>query len=137
MRAIDADKLPVKGWKKRADMLQDDYTTGAETDWALKVAIAENKMLWEIISSIENAPTLTPPNEWVSVEERLPDSQEDVLVVAFWHEHWQTMMGWHSDMGKKWRVITPHGEREPDGVTYWMSLPAPPDCRPPEGEEGS
>lgn len=75
----------------------------------------------------ENAPTLTPPNEWASVEERLPESQADVLVVAFWHEHWQTMIGWHSDMGKKWRVITPHGEREPGGVTHWMTLPAPPE----------
>lgn len=77
--------------------------------------------------------TLTPPNEWVSVEERLPESQADVLVVAFWHENWQTMIGWHSDMGKKWRIITPHGEREPGGVTHWMPLPAPPDRRPPEG----
>ena len=78
--------------------------------------------------------TLTPPNEWVSVEERLPGSQEDVLVVAFWHECWQTMIGWHSDAGKKWRVITPHGEREPGGVSHWMPIPAPPDRRPPEGE---
>lgn len=78
---------------------------------------------------------LTPPNEWVSVEERLPGSQEDVLVVAFWHECWQTMIGWHSDAGKKWRVITPHGEREPGGVSHWMPIPAPPDRRPPEGEE--
>ena len=79
--------------------------------------------------------TLTPPNEWVSVEERLLGSQEDVLVVAFWHECWQTMIGWHSDAGKKWRVITPHGEREPGGVSHWMPIPAPPDRRPPEGEE--
>ena len=79
--------------------------------------------------------TLTPPNEWVSVEERLPGSQEDVLVVAFWHECWQTMIGWHSDAGKKWRVITPHGEREPGGVSHWMPIPTPPDRRPPEGEE--
>ena len=78
--------------------------------------------------------TRTPPNEWVSVEERLPESQADVLVVAFWHENWQTMIGWHSDMGKKWRIITPHGEREPGGVTHWMPLPAPPDRRPPEGK---
>lgn len=74
----------------------------------------------------DNQPTLTPQNEWVSVEERLPDSQADVLVVAFWHENWQTMIGWYSDTVKKWRVITPHGEREPGGVTHWMPLPAPP-----------
>lgn len=64
---------------------------------------------------------------WISVKDGLPDSQADVLVVAFWHEHWQTMIGWHSDAGKKWRVITPHGEREPGGVTHWMPLPEPPE----------
>ena len=80
-----------------------------------------------IAQIVDTQPTLTPPNEWVSVEERLPNSQEDVLVVAFWHERWQTMVGWHSDMGRKWRIITPHGEREPGGVTHWMPLPASPD----------
>ena len=65
-------------------------------------------------------------SEWISVKERLPESQADVLVVAFWHEHRQTMIGWHSDMGKKWRVVTSHGEREPGGVTHWMPLPDPP-----------
>lgn len=69
--------------------------------------------------------------QWVSVEDRLPDSQADVLVVAFWHERWQTMIGWHSDIGKKWRVITPHGEREPGGVTHWMPLPEPPEVQKP------
>lgn len=89
----------------------------------------------EIAKFVEDMPTLTLPNEWISVKDRLPESQADVLVVAFWHERWQTMMGWHSDMGKKWRVITPHGEREPGGVTHWMPLPAPPDRRPPEEDE--
>lgn len=88
----------------------------------------------EIAKFVEDMPTLTLPNEWISVKDRLPESQADVLVVAFWHERWQTMMGWHSDMGKKWRVITPHGEREPGGVTHWMPLPAPPDRRPLEEE---
>lgn len=80
-----------------------------------------------ILEWAQTLPTLTPPNEWVSVEERLPDSQADVLVVAFWHENWQTMIGWHSDTSKKWRVITPHGEMEPGGVTHWMPLPEPPE----------
>lgn len=105
----------------------DAHTDVDDTDG---VGLLED-VLWEINAQ----PTLTPPNEWVSVEERLPGSQEDVLVVAFWHECWQTMIGWHSDAGKKWRVITPHGEREPGGVSHWMPIPAPPDRRPPEGDE--
>lgn len=64
--------------------------------------------------------------KWIPVTERLPESQADVLVVAFWHEKWQTMIGWHSDCGNKWRVITPHGEYEPGGVTHWMPLPEAP-----------
>ena len=27
---------------------------------------------------VEHLPTLTPPNEWVSVEERLPDAEKEV-----------------------------------------------------------
>ena len=96
---------------------------------------AQKALMGRVMYCVEHMPTLTPPNEWVSVEERLPGSQEDVLVVAFWHECWQTMIGWHSDAGKKWRVITPHGEREPGGVSHWMPIPAPPDRRPPEGDE--
>ena len=66
-------------------------------------------------------------SEWISGEDRLPPGREDVLVVAFWHERWQTMIGWYSDYAKAWRVLTPYGEREPDGVTHWMLLPEPPE----------
>ena len=68
--------------------------------------------------------TVAPCNDkWISVKDRLPDSQADVLVAAFWHGCRQTMIGWHSDMEAKWRVLTPHGEREPGGVTHWTPLP--------------
>lgn len=61
--------------------------------------------------------------EWISVKDRLPESQGDVLVVAFWHECWQPMVGWYSEIERKWRIITPHGEKVPAGVTHWMPLP--------------
>ncbi len=73
-------------------------------------------------------PTLTPPNEWVSVKERRPQAGHDVIsllpcgdcAVVWW-------------TGSVWRVRwdATQLDREP---THWMPLPAPPDRRPPEGE---
>ena len=133
-RMIDTDRLPVKSWKKTAAMFQDDYTAGAGTDWALKVAMAENRMLWEIISAIENAPTLTPPNEWVNVEERLPEEGESVLCIvngkprknitlceAYQLGVWYKEDGWLIDEYPEWRDVE---------VLWWMPLPDAP-----EGEE--
>ena len=68
-RKIDLESLPLKNWKKEADMFQDDYTAGAGTSWLLNVAKAENKMIWEMIRAIEEAPTLTPPNEPLTLDE--------------------------------------------------------------------
>ena len=78
-------------------------------------------------------PTLTPPNEWVSVEERLPQLRENVLVCAYWHEHWGVYIGWNNGHG--WTVSCGIGQRNDVQVSHWMPLPAPPDRRPPEGEE--
>ena len=77
--------------------------------------------------------TFTPPNEWVSVEERLPPLRKNVLVCAYWHEHWGVYMGWNSGHG--WMVSCGIGQRSDVQVSHWMPLPAPPDRRPPEGEE--
>lgn len=64
--------------------------------------------------------------EWISVKDRLPEDMGDVLVVAFWHERWQTMIGWCRKAEAEWRVYTSHGEMKPGGVTHWMPLPEPP-----------
>ena len=77
-------------------------------------------------------PTLTPPNEWVSVEERLPEPGERVLATdgIFVGEAYRSSANsWFRHTGFPWR----------DGVTgrtvrFWMPIPAPPDRRPPEGE---
>ena len=81
----------------------------------------------------ENAPTPTPPNEWVSVEERLPEVGQEVLV--YWRntsqkaEHFELT---HYD-GDHWFLLD-NTERPWIVVVAWMHLPAPPDRRPPEGE---
>ena len=85
-----------------------------------------------IAQIVDTQSTLTPPNEWVSVEDAVPDPGERVLATdgIFVGEAYRTSAdSWHRHTGFPWR----------DGVTgrtvkYWMLLPAPPDRRPPEGE---
>ena len=85
-----------------------------------------------------NAPTLTPPNEWVSVENALPPEHEPVLCIvsgkpnpnitledAYQLGSWNKADGWIIDEWLDW---------EGANVTWWMKLPVPPDRRPPEGE---
>lgn len=76
-------------------------------------------------------PTLTPPTEWVSVEDRLPDTDGAYLVYAptytggssssldciggimfsrFKHEKWSIESGYY---------------KRPNCVTHWMPIPAP------------
>ena len=75
---------------------------------------------------IREMPTLTPPNEWVSVEERLPEEKQRVIVRC---ERVGTSVGWI--LWGNWMTdIGPDAGK----VTHWMPLPAPPDRRPPEGE---
>ena len=87
-----------------------------------------------VLGLIEKAPALTPPNEWVSVEERLPEVGQEVLV--YWRntsqkaEHFELT---HYD-GDHWFLLD-NTERPWIVVVAWMPLPAPPDRRPPEVEE--
>lgn len=77
-------------------------------------------------------PTLTPPNEWVSVEDAVPDPGERVLATdgIFVGEAYRTSANsWYRNTGFPWRDCLQ------SIVTHWMPLPAPPDRRPPEGEE--
>lgn len=97
------------------------------------------------IEYVEYAPTLTPPNEWVSVEERLPEDdapagRKQITVMVATKAGKVTIASrvfeperesWGKVYPARWiwsRWLNNH-------VTHWMNLPAPPDRRPPEGEE--
>ena len=122
-RAIDSENL----YKFLTDQCVNE--TGA-------FAKGVNKGLNIARSALRNeqiAPTLTPPNEWVSVEDRLPEVGQEVLV--YWRntsqkaEHFELT---HYD-GDHWFLLD-NTERPWIVVVAWMSLPEPPDRRPPEGE---
>ena len=88
----------------------------------------------DIFAKTYESATLTPPNEWVSVEERLPEVGQEVLV--YWRntshkaEHFELT---HYD-GDHWFLLD-NTVRPWIVVVAWTPLLAPPDRRPPEGEE--
>lgn len=89
-----------------------------------------NQAMW----IITHAPTLTPPNEWISVEERLPPNMDDVLVVVRDNGECWTATGYYSGVSKVWYAVL-NGQDTQMDVLWWMPFPASPDRRPPEGEE--
>lgn len=78
-----------------------------------------NQAMWEIT----RAPTLTPPNEWVSVYDRLPEPGERVLATdcGFVGEFYINKRG-------KWQRYNVNCSEllMALDILYWMPLPAPP-----------
>ena len=128
VRLIDANALQELCNMK----IQDTWNNGtAPVSWAHAYA--------DFKDDIDSIPTLTPPNEWVSVENALPPEHESVLCIvsgkpksnitledAYQLGSWNKADGWIIDEWLDW---------EGANVTWWMKLPAPPARRPPEGEE--
>lgn len=84
-------------------------------------------------------PTLAPPNEWVSVEDRLPEYNPGTGAKSYWVTkkdnagNWQMKIAQYCDYGY---AMTMDAETEVTwrdwdftkiaNVTHWMLLPAPP-----------
>ena len=94
-------------------------------------------LLDQVLHDIQAMPTLTPPNEWVSVEERLPEESYGMVLLT---NGKVVIYGYRN---KLFRFDRKHGVFAPAikrgggymQVTYWMPLPAPPDRCPPEEEK--
>ena len=67
----------------------------------------------DIFAKTYESSTLTPPNEWVSVEERLPEPTYCVLVYT-------------TDYSIEVDALDSDGEWMSYEVTHWMYLPVPP-----------
>ena len=107
VRPIDANEL------YRIEKLLD-------TDIVRQDKVALN-LLEQVLYDIQHVPTLTPPNEWVSVEERLPEEKQMVIVRC---ERVGTSVGWI--LWGRWMTdIGPHA----GDVTHWMPLPPSPPAK--------
>ena len=85
-----------------------------------------------VIEDIRSIPTLTPPNEWVSVDERLPENNTQVLM---WRARWKIAEA-GSYYNQHFWVYSEIGDAYiADDITHWMPLPSPPERRPPEKED--
>lgn len=104
MRAIDADALK----KELAPYEENDFSQ--QIDVILKIVDAQ--------------PTLTPPNEWVSVYDRLPEPGERVLATdcGFVGEFYINKRG----QWQRYNVNCSELLMALD-ILYWMPLPAPPE----------
>ena len=115
-RAIDGDEL--LGIERLLD-----------TDVIRKSKTA-SRLLDQVLHDIQAMPTLTPPNEWVNVEQAMPPEHESVLCIvsgnpkpnimlegAYQLGSWNKADGWIIDEWLDW---------EGANVTWWMKLPAPP-----------
>ena len=112
----------------------------------------EEETIRRCIKAIEQlVPTLTPPNEWVSVEERLPEDEarqyieDDLDGIGYLYPCLLTykspnterihVVRFYYDIIQKWFVNNGEELCEKGRCIAWMPLPAPYDRRPPEGEE--
>lgn len=87
-----------------------------------------------LVEELEQNPTITPPNEWISVEDEIPSDDDDGL--EFFCMTNATGKG-GGDLPLEWEVATIRGKTvrrwrwlnriSPWTVTHWMKRPAPPE----------
>lgn len=116
MRMIDADML-ADGLKLHRQSTDQKHET--DRQWA----VGYNAGLERALYSISYAPTLTQPNGWVSVEERLPEPGERVLATdcGFVGEFYINKRG----QWQRYNVNCSELLMALD-ILYWMPLPKSP-----------
>lgn len=107
-----------------------------DTD-AVRQSKTASWLLDQVLHDIQAMPTLTPPNEWVSVEERLPTDERPVLVFIGYAD---TMTGFITTSSYFCFDVNPHWQwdgflEDEQRTLFWMPLPAPPNSHQPGGEE--
>ena len=110
-RAIDGDELLGIERLLDTDVIRKSKTAS----WLLD----------QVLHDIQAMPTLTPPNEWVSVEERLPVEAKKVLCFLALSGGPMVETGYY--MGDEGWYYTGVEAPHHGIVTHWMPLPEPPE----------
>ena len=100
---------------------------------------AQKALMGRVMYCVEHMPTLTQPNEWVAVEERLPEYNPGTGAKSYWVAkkdnagNWQMKIAQYCDYGY---AMTMDAETEVTwrdwdftkiaNVTHWMPLPKSP-----------
>ena len=113
-----------------------------DTDIVRQDKVALN-LLEQVLYDIQHVPTLTPPNEWVSVETP-PTTQGwyHVAVLDLKTGKYTVEQDLYSIELAKAHGFEPgfckaNRWEERERIDYWCRFPAPPGRRPPEGEENA
>ena len=111
-----------------------------DTDIVKKDKVA-SELLEQVLYDIQHVPTITPPNEWVSVETP-PTTQGwyHVAVLDLKTGKYTVEQDLYSIELAKAYGFEPgfckaNRWEERERIDYWCRFPEPPDRRPPEGEE--
>ena len=71
----------------------------------------------------ENAKLRASVQEWISVDDRLPEPWKQVLIYS---RHDFCESAFYIGVPGKWRVTWNHKMLDADSVTHWMPMPNPP-----------
>lgn len=64
-------------------------------------------------------------DRWISVEERLPEVDQPVMICAFGKSVGEGVYRGHDGFHHVWKMYTSSGTYWDDEVTHWMPLPEP------------
>ena len=76
-----------------------------------------------VLEYAENLQTTDIIQEWISVDDRLPNPWKRVLIYS---RHDFCEVAFYIGVPGKWRVTWNHEMLDDDSVTHWMPLPEPP-----------